>query len=136
MAFLEWSSKFLTGNDQIDADHEGLFMIVNVLHDNVQKYGAETNITPVLTALGEYVKRHFSVEEKEMRRANYPGIAGHIEQHRAITRRIEAYVEQCNDRQNTIDVDELLEFLKAWLSSHVLKSDMDYVPFLNRTEDP
>ena len=135
MAFLEWSSTYVTGIAQIDADHENLFMFVNVLHENVQKNGPETNIAPVLTVLGEYVKMHFIREEKEMRRANYPGIVGHIEQHRAISRRIQSDIELCNERRGKIDVVELLEFLKGWLSNHVLKSDMDYVPFVNQSED-
>ncbi len=136
MVFFEWTKKYATGIAGIDADHENLFMIINVLHDNVEKNGPEAEITPVLTALGEYVKRHFLSEEKEMRRAGYPEIAKHIAEHRAISRRIQACIDQGNEHPNSINALELLDFLKDWLANHVLKSDMEYVPYVNRANEP
>ena len=132
MAYLEWSDKFLTGISNIDVEHKNLFVITNVLYDNVQANGPEANIVPVLTALGEYVRKHFSSEETAMRRAEYPGIVEHIEKHRAIDRKVQAYIEQCNDDPVAVDSKELLEFLKRWLVNHVLKNDMDYVPYIKQ----
>jgi len=135
MAYLEWSDKYLTGISSIDVEHKNLFVITNVLYDNVNTSGAETNIIPVLTALGEYVKKHFASEELAMRHAEYPGIAEHIEKHRAIDRKVQAFIEQCNDDPDAVDTKELLEFLKRWLVSHVLKNDMGYVPYLKQVEN-
>lgn len=135
MAYLDWSEKYLTGISNIDVEHKNLFVITNVLYDNVQANGPAANIVPVLTALGEYVKKHFSSEEMAMRRAEYPGIVEHTEKHRALNRKVQAFIEQCNDDPDAVDTKELLEFLKRWLTNHVLKSDMDYVPYLKQAED-
>jgi len=132
MAYLEWSNKYLTGIPNIDDEHKNLFAIINVLHDNVQKNDPETNAAPVLAALGQYVKKHFASEEMVMRQAEYPSIADHIEKHRAINRKVQRYIDQCNDDPRAVDVGELLDFLKRWLVNHVLKSDMDYVPYVRQ----
>jgi len=135
MAYLEWSDKYLTGISNIDVEHKNLFVITNVLYDNVQENGAQANVVPVLTALGEYVKKHFTSEELAMRHAEYPGIVEHIEKHRAIDRKVQAYINQCNDDPNAVDTKELLEFLKRWLVNHVLKNDMGYVPYVKQAEE-
>jgi len=132
MPYIEWSPRYATGIARIDADHENLFMIVNVLYDCRVKHGAEANLTPILTALGEYVKKHFITEEIAMQEAGYPGIDSHIEKHRAFTRRIQRYIEQSNAQPGKVDAEDLLRLLKHWLTDHVLRSDMDYVPYLKQ----
>jgi len=134
MSFLVWSDKYLTGIPRIDSDHQNLFLIVNVLYDNVHSGQENIKLSPLLSALGEYVKKHFTAEELIMRSANYPNLSGHMEKHRALSRRVRGFVEQANENPQDVNVNELLEFLKNWLTNHVLKSDMDYVPYVKDSQ--
>jgi len=134
MPFLAWSDKYLTGIPKIDADHENLFLIVNVLYDNVHNGQENVKLSPLLAALGEYVKRHFTAEELIMRSANYPSLSEHMEKHRALSRRVQSYIKLADENPEEININELLEFLKNWLANHVLKSDMDYVPYVAKSE--
>ena len=134
MPFLVWSDKYLTGISKIDSDHENLFLIVNVLYDTVHNGQENTKVSPLLAALGEYVKKHFTAEELIMRSANYPGLSEHMEKHRALNRRVRRYIELADDNPEEININELLEFLKSWLTNHVLKSDMDYVPYVAKSK--
>jgi len=128
MPFLEWSEKYATDISVIDRDHKNLFLIVNVLHDSVQSGSARTRLVSLLAALHEYVKKHFATEELLMRQADYPGLEDHMEKHRALMQKVHGYVEQYEDDPESIDLAELLVFVKEWLTQHVLKTDMDYVP--------
>jgi len=127
MPFLEWSEEYATDISVIDRDHKNLFLIVNVLHDSVESGSARTRLVSLLAALHEYVKKHFATEELLMRQAKYPGLKDHMEQHRSLMQKVHGYVDQFEDNPDSIDLKELLEFVREWLTEHVLKTDMDYV---------
>jgi len=127
MPFLEWSEKYATDISVIDRDHKNLFLIVNVLHDSVESGSARTRLVSLLAALHEYVRKHFATEELLMRQANYPGLKDPMEKHRALMQKVHGFVEQYEEDPDSIDLDELLEFVKEWLTQHVLRTDMEYV---------
>jgi len=115
MPFLEWSEKYATDISVIDRDHKNLFLIVNVLHDSVESGSARTRLVSLLAALHEYVRKHFATEELLMRQANYPGLKDHMEKHRSLMQKVHGFVEQYEDDPDSIDLSELLEFVKGHL---------------------
>jgi hemerythrin-like metal-binding protein len=77
--------------------------------------------------LRDYIREHFSAEEALMRRYDFPGLNAHIAEHRNFTARLQAMMLDNVHRDNTA---ELVQFLGDWLRHHLLKSDMEYVPYL------
>jgi len=87
-------------------------------------------VEPMVGALFDYTNMHFEREEKIMRDYAFPGLTQHAERHRSIIRRIQSRIDKFEMEQRDSDFDELLKFSGNWLISHVLKSDMEYVPYI------
>jgi hemerythrin len=83
----------------------------------------------VLVGMIAYTVSHFSAEEQYLRQYKYPLYERHVAQHAY-------FVETVKDFQTRLEHDELLlpievaNFLKDWLSEHVLGEDQRYASFL------
>ncbi len=130
-AFLIWTRDYATGVRTIDGDHQVLFAMVNALHEVVRRGDQPENLASLFRRLNHYVERHFAREEQLMARANYPELQAHGERHRKLEARLNEMLADYEAAPADYDAAALLAFLKDWLTQHVLKSDMDYVPYVN-----
>lgn len=131
MAFVDWSDDYATGIDLIDADHKTLFATVNMLHDRA-KTGLDANtVGRAVDVLVMYVDRHFAREEALMERNDYPDLVAHMAQHRRIAAQVHGFRTAFEENLDAIDIDPFLDFLADWLTGHILKRDMDYVPHID-----
>jgi len=127
-----WQETFATGVRAIDDDHKMLFSIVNNL---ITAVNADQPVDPrqiesLLEALVTYVDSHFAREEKFLEQFGYPKLDAHRDAHDGLRQQMDAI---CNDYQNSpdsMDLEKVCTFLMSWLGEHILKSDMDYVPYL------
>lgn len=132
MALITWSSKYLTGIETIDRDHQALFGAVNDLHDRVTGGAATDAVEEMLEMLVEYVDGHFRREEELMQSCAYPGIVEHMRTHRTISHQVHDYRTAYQENGEILDMEEFLEFLGNWLKGHIAVSDADYIPFVAR----
>lgn len=130
MTFLEWSDDYATGIASIDGEHQTLFMMVNALHQAVTGGGADADLPDLFQRLSAYVETHFEREEALMAMAGYPGLEEHKEEHRALRESLQFLIVRYDDVSGEVAANDVLRFLKNWLSCHVLASDMAYVPHL------
>lgn len=130
MPFMEWSEEYATGIADIDNDHQALFMFVNDLHDKISEDAGNDSITETLAGLVNYVNVHFVREENFMEDAGYEDLEDHAEAHRRLSARVFALKEQFDEAPEDFDREAFLEFLKGWLTGHILYTDMDYVPIV------
>jgi hemerythrin len=130
MAFMEWSEDYVTGITDIDNDHQTLFMFVNDLHDKITTGAGNEDIGETLAGLVNYVGVHFTREEQFMTEAGYSDLEDHAEAHRRLSARVFALKDQFETAPRDFDSAAFLEFLKGWLTGHILYTDMDYVPIL------
>ena len=129
-AFLVWTQDYATGVRTIDGDHQVLFAMVNALHAVVRRGDRPNNLASLFRRLNHYVDGHFQREEQLMARADYPGLAAHRERHRELAAKLNDMLADYEAAPADYDAAALLAFLKDWLTEHVLKSDMDYVPYV------
>jgi len=132
MKNLAWQDVYATGIRVIDDDHKMLFSIVNnlVSEVNAEKPVEPRQIDSLLRALTKYVDSHFSREERFLEQFGYPKLDEHRDGHDALRRQIDAISIDYYATPDKIDLEKVCEFLMKWLSQHILKSDMDYVPYL------
>ena len=130
MAFLEWSDEYKVNIRVIDNEHRALFAMVNALHEAVQKGTAEAAIAATLDALLRYTREHFPGEERYIAQSGYPGLARHQAEHEKFKRTIDRYKTQHDDNPERFDADTLLNYLKGWITGHVLRSDKEIAPYL------
>ena len=135
MAFLQWSNKYLTGIDAIDADHRALFAGINDLHEKLTGEATAEDVENTLNMLVDYVDNHFRREEELMQSCNYPDIVEHISIHRRISHQVHDYQTAFEENGEIVDVDGFLSFLGNWLKGHIAISDADYIPYVKKAQD-
>lgn len=129
MAFMPWTDEFVTGLPQIDEQHRWLVDATNQLHDEISKEEVDKDaVNNILHGLIDYTFNHFIVEEDLFNRYGYPESSAHIAEHNKFTRETASMLEKFEEGESV--KEEALEFLKDWLSHHILKVDMAYVPFM------
>ena len=118
-----WSTKYLTGNKEIDNDHKEIFaMVKDIIDQNFIDRGEK--ITKVMEFLAQYTIRHFAREEALMKESNYPDIEEHKQQHAEFVKAIGALIEKIKTQGDTINISiEVNDTAVGWLVSHVLGSD-------------
>lgn len=118
---LEWKPEYSVGNKEIDEQHKVLFTMIN------EFFRQDSKQTAIATFqnLSSYIDLHFEAEENLLRQINYPKTEEHIKKHDEL--RDKFHLLQQKLENYTIDLHQKIStFLYNWLSSHILKSDMDY----------
>lgn len=135
MTLLQWSSKFLTGIDAVDADHQALFRAINELNDHVSGGADAEKVQETLDMLTNYVDSHFAREEALMERAGYPDIVEHMATHRRIQRQVQDYRTAFEENGEIVHMEAFLAFLGNWLKGHIAMSDVAYIPFVKNLRE-
>ena len=129
MTFYEWSESMSIGVESIDSDHKALIDLINRLHQAVSGETSGPSPLDVLDTLIAYTEIHFSREEKVMQACGFPGLPPHKDEHADFTDRVYGIREQFLSDGESAITEELFDYLKGWLNSHILIQDMAYKPY-------
>jgi hemerythrin len=128
MVIAPWNSRFETGIDLVDAQHQSLFAAVNQLADSFKAGNAGTQVKESLDFLIGYTQEHFQTEERFMREMEYPRLAEHTGEHARLMEQVhDLQMEFEEGKPVTMDV---AIFLADWLREHIHGSDLAYVRFM------
>lgn len=124
MESFHWDEYYVTGLDEVDAQHMRLVAMINRLGNFVADAGeAHTGeIATILKELGDYAVYHFTEEEALMAEA------GLDQRHRSTHRRqhqsfADEVARLASDAQSSDRLGHLLKYLVNWLAYHILGSD-------------
>ena len=135
MAFFEWQDDMSVGDVLIDSDHRALIAIINELHDMLETKINHRALADLFRELVTYTQYHFSREESVMQACHFPDFADHMREHGGFTQFI---YDMRNKLARTVDkatLEEILDYLKAWLSHHILVNDAAYKPFIEGSSE-
>lgn len=122
MALIDWNDSLLIGVAEIDRQHRHLVEILNRVHEAMRAGSPHREMQRVMQDLVNYTRYHFDAEERAMREAGYPELAGHQQKHRAMVARVETFREEMMSGKATVTM-RLMLFLKEWLAKHILETD-------------
>lgn len=125
---MEWTSALATGHDTIDAQHRELFQCLA----DLERAAAEDSTmfaAYTLTRLKHYVRDHFTAEEALLKACGYPRYEEHVAEHARFRQRLAEF--QVHSVRTDI-TGEMVAFLYDWLSQHIARVDLDYVPYLKQ----
>lgn len=128
MALITWSDRMSVGVERIDKQHRQLIDLLNSLHSEMLAGRGLQVVLEVLNNLVEYTKTHFATEETLFRNHGYPQAQAHKQQHDELTDKAIALHREVSSGRATLSLPTM-NFLKDWLSNHILKTDMAYKPF-------
>jgi hemerythrin len=120
---VEWSDALSVYVEQMNNEHKRLVFLLNELYGAVQMGAGQAALGGVLNGLILYASYHFSHEEDLFRRSNYPGYEKHLRQHQAFTATVLEVNAEFQSGASAGLPGQVLEFLKDWLSQHIMGSD-------------
>ena len=116
-----WSEKHLVGVGIIDAEHQALVDLFNLILA-VSKSHNHGELAILLEQLGNTTASHFASEETLMAQFDYAHAAQHRIDHQKL---LNEYAHQVDDWRNRhISAELLCRFMHRWLMRHVIASDM------------
>jgi hemerythrin-like metal-binding protein len=128
---LEWSDALSVGVAAVDEDHKKLVSLVNALFSACFVGVGDEAVSAVLKELIDYTQYHFAREEAFLRSHGSPALEPHAEEHRKLTEQVLAISRQGASALS----DEVLQFLRDWLTHHILETDMaSFRPY--RSDEP
>ncbi len=125
MALMAWEEKYSVHVPMIDEQHKKLFALINQLHESMSKGKANDVMGRVIAELVSYTKTHFAAEEKMLQSKNYPDLKAHQAQHHKFVEKVEQFQKEFAGGKMTVS-NEVISFLRDWLTGHILKTDKLY----------
>lgn len=135
MAQLAWSDAYAVGNAMLDSDHRILINLLNQLQDATETGQSRAVVGTVVNVLVEYTEHHFRREEAVMEAAGYPDLEAHRAAHRGLEERTRAIRDRWNAGDRSALDEEVMTFLKKWLTEHILGADKSYGPWVEGCAD-
>ena len=123
-----WKDEYGVGVEKFDHQHQHLFEITNKIIEHSGTSEDSGLVSETLTEMINYAREHFTAEEVLMQEYGYPEIESHKEQHDYFIDTTAELAISFMDNRNTT-AGEIAEFLKLWLTLHILKCDMKYKEF-------
>lgn len=129
MAHYKWSPKFSVGDKDIDADHQGIFALIEELHEADH---SAFNPADIISRLEDYAAHHFEREEALMTSVGFPGLDDHIKEHKAFVEWVDTvkHTYRRTTESAFLISDLVNDFLVRWLSDHIMTEDMKYRDFI------
>lgn len=129
MPVLEWKDSYSVGSLELDNDHKNLIDIIKRLDESERTHEP---VGWLLKELGDYADGHFRREEEALAAANFPELEEHRLGHKdfidwLVTVRSTFSIEPESQYYLAETVND---YLKKWLTSHILEKDMDYKEYL------
>jgi hemerythrin len=138
MAFLEWDPGFSVKIAEIDQQHKNLIGFINRLYEAMKPSSSQDALEAAIQELStqatiinemvEYSSYHFSTEEKYMLQYRYPDYEKHKKEHEYFINKVRILKSDFDDGKVILS-SQITQFLKEWLSTHILGTDKKYGPF-------
>ena len=128
-----WSPTFSVGVKLIDDQHKGLLDMVNDMFNHVSGDAAEEDayFAKIIQETVQYIKVHFSTEEKIMIHTHFPGYEEHKKAHDYFVLTVVDYIKSF-DADGKFALVEFTRFLKEWVLTHIAIMDKQYFAYFKR----
>lgn len=132
--FCAWSEAYRLDLPEIDAQRRELVGIMNRLWRALVLRAGRQESLGLVANLEAYCIAHFCAEETIMRVLGYPELECHKHAHARFAARIAA--EKPDILAGAELSLDLLHFLQAWLTEHILIADQHYADFCHEQKRP
>jgi hemerythrin len=128
---VEWDDQYLIGIPRIDEQHKKLIDMTNELYLGCLKGddAAKVYFLKTIHEAVDYVRFHFSTEEKILGRINYPDFTAHKKEHEDFAREIIQQVQAFQQGKKFVP-NVFVRFLRDWVLAHIAVSDKRYAKYL------
>jgi hemerythrin len=130
---VKWSNTFSVGVKIIDDQHKSLLRLVNDMFNHVSGDEAldSTYFREIKQHVIQYIRVHFSTEEKIMIYTYFPGYTEHKKAHDSFIIAVLDSILKF-EAGKRLALIELIRFLKEWILTHVAIMDKQYFFYFKR----
>ena len=125
MLFMEWTENFSVKVPSIDEQHKKFIGLINDFYSGFNEKSIKERMTELIKGLKDYALYHFSTEEKYMEMYNFPGYKNHKKEHEIFIEKIADISERYESGRLVVSL-EITNFMKDWLTNHILGTDKKY----------
>jgi len=130
MALITWSDTLSVKVKQFDDQHKKLVDMVNQLFDAMKTGKGNQVMGDILKQLIAYTQTHFAAEERLLKQYAYPDFEAHKKEHNALVMQVLDLQKQFQEGKPVL-TQNIMTFLRDWLSRHIQGDDKKYGIFLN-----
>ena len=130
---VKWSDSYSMGIRIIDDQHKGLLEFVNDLYNHATGNEKEERLyfSSVVQQAVDYIKLHFSTEEKYMIATKFPGYADHKKEHDEFTLTVIKSVKDFESGKRLV-LTTFSKFIRDWIFSHIAICDKLYSDYFKK----
>jgi hemerythrin len=128
---VEWDNRYSVNIQLIDDQHKKLIDMTNSLYESCLE-GDEAAKAYFLTTIHgtvDYVKYHFSAEEKMLENIRYPILAEHKRAHEGFVKKIFEDVKSFQGGKQFVP-NVFVRYLKDWILTHIAVEDKKYAEYI------
>ncbi|MDR1099355.1 MAG: bacteriohemerythrin [Treponema sp.] len=128
---IDWNDRYRIGIPLIDKQHKKLIDMTNTLYTAclAGDEAARTHFLKTIHEAVDYVRFHFSTEEKILERINFPDIIAHKKQHEDFVKEIIQQVQAFQQGKKFVP-NIFVRYLRDWILTHIAVSDKIYSAYL------
>lgn len=130
MPLIEWTNELSVGIQSIDEQHKKLVNMINALNDAKLSGSSNDLLGKIFSGLAAYTQKHFAYEENMFAEYGYSNSEEHKRQHSELIAQVIELKERFMDNPEGTISDDLMLFLKRWLTNHIMRTDKEYTEFL------
>lgn len=126
MEIKHWDDLLNTGIPLIDIQHKTLFDLINYF---ISMNDSDLNIEKIsfiMESLENYIRYHFTTEEKFFDKCNYDNKAYNIDKFKEILLIFDE-LKLLKDETKCFLIRGILNALNLWLNNHILNDDADFI---------
>ena len=131
--FIKWDEQYAVHIRLMDDQHKRLFDMIEQFYLALHHRETQRAMSELLSGLTEYSLYHFHGEERMMSLNNSPLYAAHKSAHEKFIITIKEFHERFDSGKLLIPI-EVAQFIKQWLSNHILMTDKQLGKFLRQIE--
>jgi hemerythrin len=128
---VEWDSRYALGIPFIDEQHKKLLDMTNKLYKACMG-GDETARVHFIRTVHEavdYVKYHFTAEERLMEKIRFPDLEAHKNEHRVFVRGLVRQAQDFKENKKFVPI-LFVRYLRDWILTHIAVSDKAYADYI------
>jgi len=134
MNFMKWDEQYAVHIRLMDDQHKRLFEMIDQFYLALHERETQRAMSDLLKGLAEYSLYHFHAEERMMSLNNFPLYAAHKSAHEKFIITVQEFQERYESGKLLIPI-EVAQFIKQWLTNHILMTDKQLGKFLRQIEN-
>ena len=125
MEKLQWNNNLSIGVKLIDEQHKLWIERFNDLSGAIEAMESPAQLVKTLDFLVDYTSFHFSTEEKQMEKNNYPDFEEHKKKHEELKKTLNHLVDDFEEEGASQELANYVNtFLGNWLINHIKEVDL------------